>query len=119
MGDAVINYTMQDILELNLSYIPFVNHGGLFVPTPQQYSLGDLLWVELHFPDGKGELKIEGKVVWISPHHALHHVLPGVGIQFIGENASAVRTQIESMLDKSVDTGGYTYGIMEESKRGS
>lgn len=114
MSDEILNYIINDPIELNLSYMPFINDGGLFVPTAKTYSLGERVLVNLQLPGIKEFLRVEGKVVWITPNNALHHVLTGIGIQFTGSNIVAVRTQIESMLDRKVEEGGYTYGMMEE-----
>ena len=113
----VINYIIRDPVELNLSYIPFIHDGGLFIPTDQAYSLGDRIVVDLQLPGKKESLRIEGKVVWLTPANALHHVLPGIGIQFIGNNAATHRSLIEASLDKTMEVGGYTYGMTEESKK--
>src|SRR4029077_20401938 len=113
IDSAILKYIINDPIELNLSYIPFLNHGGLFIPTEQAYLLWDRVVVDLQLPGKKDNLRIEGKVVWITPKNALHHVLPGIGIEFVGSNAEGVRNQIKSSLDSSYDTGGYTYGISE------
>ncbi len=112
-----ISYEIKDPLELNLAYMPFISNGGLFVPVSDSYSLGDLVNLDLKLPGKKENLKISGKVVWITPKNALHHVLPGIGIQFIGSNAATIKSEIESQLDPSIEIGGYTYGIMEENKK--
>lgn len=116
--DPVLVYAVKDLIELNLSYMPFINDGGLFVPTMDNFSLGDRVLIDLLLPAKKEPYRIEGKVVWITPRNALHHVLPGVGVQFTGTNASTARGVIESMLDKNVEVGGYTYGITGESGQG-
>lgn len=108
-----LNYVIKDPLELNLSYMPFVNEGGLFIPTSQSFTLGDKVMVDLLLPGRKESLQIEGKVIWITPKNALHHVLPGVGVQFIGADAKTIRSQIEAQLDPTIEIGGYTYGITE------
>lgn len=117
MPKELLQYVIHDPVELNLSYMPFINEGGLFVPTDQSYSLGDRVVVDLMLPGKKEAVKIEGKVVWLTPINALHHVLPGIGIQFIGANAGTVRTLIEGSLDKKMEVGGYTYGMTEEAKK--
>lgn len=114
---GILTYTINDPLELNLSYMPFITGGGLFIPTDASYSLGDKILVDLQLPGKKDIVRIEGRVAWLTPKNALHHVLPGIGIQFTGGNAAAVRAQVESFLDKSMEVGGYTYGITEEGKR--
>ena len=115
----VLQYAIKDPVELNLSYMPFIYDGGLFIPTFDSYLLGDKILVDVQLPGKVDNLRIEGKVVWITPAEALHHVLPGIGIQFIGANPSTVRSQIEAHLDSSMDVGGYTYGMSDESKNDS
>ncbi|OGT45421.1 MAG: hypothetical protein A3E83_00330 [Gammaproteobacteria bacterium RIFCSPHIGHO2_12_FULL_41_20] len=113
---VVISYVISDLIELNLSYMPFINEGGLFIPTSQSFQLGDKIIVNLQLPGEKETIKIEGKVVWITPQNALHHVSAGIGIQFIGPNAQNTRNYIEGQLDKSIDVGGYTYGVTGDVK---
>ena len=112
-----LNVVIKDPIELNLSYMPFIHGGGLFIPTPQPFSLGDKVLVNLQLPGKNDSLKIEGKIVWITPKIALYHVIPGIGIQFIGSNPKSISSQIEAQLDASIEVGGYTYGITEETKR--
>jgi type IV pilus assembly protein PilZ len=113
----VLTYVIKDLVELNLSYMPFITEGGLFVPTDKFYPLGTKLTVELLLPGHKDSLKIEGKVVWVTPPNALYQVLCGVGVQFIGTQSPAVRAQIEASLDKSMEIGGYTLGTPTEAKK--
>src|ERR1700722_9176715 len=97
--NEVLNYVINYPVELNLSYMPFITNGGLFIPTFETYVMGDPILVDLTLPGKKESLRIEGKIIWITPQNALHHVLPGIGIQFTGPNAQAIRTQVESHLD--------------------
>lgn len=115
MAESIeLTYTIKDPLELNLSYMPFIKDGGLFIPTSQGYALGDEVTVLLQLPGKKDVIKIEGKVVWVTPKNALHHVLTGVGVQFVGLNAASIKNEIELALDSTIEVGGYTYGITEE-----
>lgn len=109
----VISCVINDPLELNLAWMPFVKNGGLFVASMDKHALGEEVWIDLTLPNRTEPLRVEGKIVWITPHNALHHVLPGIGVQLAGANAAAVRSQIELVLDMSVDVGGYTYGITD------
>jgi type IV pilus assembly protein PilZ len=118
MLDKTLHYVINNPLELNLSYMPFIADGGLFVPTSEVFQLGDHLVVDLLLSIKNENLKIDGKVVWITPKSALHHVLPGVGIRFIGENAATVRAQIELNLEPSMEVGGYTYGLTDGAMKG-
>ncbi len=112
MGEnTILNYVLNDLMELNLSYMPFITGGGLFVPTDKQLCLGDKVLVDLQLPQKEKMISIDGKVIWITPKNALHHVLAGVGIQFDGPNAKEAKKVIETYLDKKVELGGYTYGL--------
>ena len=114
---TIINYVITDPVELNLSYMPFITNGGLFVPTEDFFSLGDKIQIDLQLPMKRENLIIEGKVVWITSKNALHHVLAGIGVQFTGNNSPVIRGQIETLLDKSIEVGGYTYGITDNDQK--
>jgi len=105
--EIVLNYTIQDPKELNLSYIPFIEGGGIFIPTRERFRFGEVIQVNLKIPGESDVFDVKGKIVWITPLNALHHVLPGIGIQFIGENANLVKQKVEANLDKNMDMGGY------------
>lgn len=109
-------YEINDPIELNLSFMPFITQGGLFIPTDEFFPLGDNVTIHLSLPSKKEPLVIAGKVIWHTPKNALHHVLPGIGIQFAGEDAAAIRIEIEKNLDPNMEVGGYTYGVTEEKK---
>jgi len=116
MTEKLLSYIIKDPLELNLSYMPFITNGGLFVPTIDTYVLGDIVALDLMLPGRNEIIRIEGKVIWITPKNAMHHVLAGVGIQFIGDGALAIKAQLESTLDTKMEVGGYTYGILGSGK---
>jgi type IV pilus assembly protein PilZ len=109
-----LTYTIKDPLELNLSYMPFIKEGGMFIPTSQAFVLGDEVMLLLQLPGKKDLMRIPGRVVWVTPKNALHHVLTGVGIQFTGESAKTIKNEVEMALDNTIEVGGYTYGITEE-----
>ncbi|HTM64139.1 MAG TPA: PilZ domain-containing protein [Gammaproteobacteria bacterium] len=113
----VLKYVFKDPLECNLSYMPFIKGGGLFLPSMKEYALGDQVIIDLTLPGKNDSMRIEGRVVWITPKNALHHVISGIGIQFTGADAQTIRYQLEAQLDTKIEVGGYTYGITEETKK--
>lgn len=117
MEEKALKYIIRDPLELNLSYMPFVKRGGLFIPTREVYMLGDTLSVEVELTNKNETIFISGKVVWITPINALHSVVAGIGIQFIGDQADTIRGKLEANMDRTLEKGGYTCGITDESKR--
>jgi type IV pilus assembly protein PilZ len=117
MSDNNLIYVMKDPVEVNLSYMPFITGGGLFVPTQlTTFTLDDRVVVDVQLPGRNEIMKIEGRVIWITPPNALHHVVSGIGIQFTGADAKKIKEEIESNLTKTMDVGGYTCGITDKSK---
>ena len=116
MPEKVLHYTMKDPIEVNLSYIPFMSNGGLFVPTQEKFVLEEEVIIYLTLPGKKDLLTFEGKVAWITPPNALHHVITGIGVHFTGSQAATIRSYIESCLNPKMDIGGYVYGITSEGK---
>ncbi len=112
MANRELEYAVKNQSELNLSYMPFINNGGLFIPTTESYALKEKVTVNLILL-GQTE-KIEGKVVWIIPKNSLYHVYQGIGVQFLGENAESVREYIEANLDSTMEIGGYVLGMMND-----
>lgn len=112
-----LRYTINSQLELNLSYMPFIKNGGLFIPTEEPYPMGNQLFVELKLPGHNEVYNVEGKVVWINPSNALYHIYRGVGVQLVGENAKTIHDMIKANIDNTLDVGGYVYGMSDEQIR--
>jgi len=114
MADTVrIQYEIHTQQELNLSYMPFIVEGGLFIPTTDTFRLGEHIIVDLKMPGQTEVQQVEGKVIWITPKNALYEVYQGIGIQLIGDNAKAMHEQIKTNLDNTIEVGGYTYGVSD------
>ena len=100
--NAVISIAIKDKQALYMSYMPFIDNGGLFVPTPKDYELGDEIFLLAKIMDEEEPVHISGKVVWISPPGALGNRPRGVGIQFMGDDAHKTVSLIESKLGASI-----------------
>lgn len=114
--DNTIKYAIQNQIELNFSYMPFIKDGGLFVPTCDSYQLGDHVVIDLQLPGHTDSLLVEGTVVWITPVNSLYQIYPGIGIRLIGDQAAATHNVIKSNLDNTMDVGGYAYGMVNTAK---
>ncbi|MCF5990217.1 PilZ domain-containing protein, partial [Xanthomonas perforans] len=80
-------------------YMPFVKGGGIFVPTPKRYMLGDEVFLLLTLPDSSERLPVAGKVIWTTPAGAQGNRAAGIGVQFPdGPEGEAVRNKIETLL---------------------
>lgn len=100
--NSVISIAIKDKQALYMSYMPFIENGGLFVPTQKEYGLGDEMFLLVKIMDEIEPVHISGTVAWVSPPGALGNRPRGVGVQFGGEDARATKDLIESKLGASV-----------------
>lgn len=112
-----LRFVVTNAADLNASYIPFLKNGGLFIPTVKIYSLGETIPIELLLPDKNDPIHIQGKVVWINPKNALHHTMPGIGIEFITADSTTLKAQLEKMLDPAIEVGTHVYGLQWAEKK--
>ena len=100
--NAVISIAIRDKQALYMSYMPFIEGGGLFVPTPKSYNLGEDLFLLVHIMDEPEPFNVSGKVVWVTPKGALGNRPVGVGVQIINDEKNIVSSLIESKLGASL-----------------
>ena len=96
---GILSLAVKDKAALYNAYMPFVKGGGIFVPTPKRYFLGDEVFLLLTLPESSDRLPVAGKVVWVTPTGAQGHRAAGIGVQF-AETAEgdAVKSKIEALL---------------------
>lgn len=96
---GILSLAIKDKGALYNAYMPFVRGGGLFVPTPKRYDLGDEVFILLTLMEEKDKLPVAAKVVWITPGGAQGNRIAGIGVQF-NETADgeAAKTRIEALL---------------------
>ncbi|CAB1275919.1 PilZ domain-containing protein [Candidatus Nitrosacidococcus tergens] len=102
-----LSLTIRDIDALYQAYIPFIKHGGLFIPTSKHYKIDDRISIQLTLLSEIEEITFSGKVIWITPESA-HNRNPGVGVQFESSNDD-VRTKIETYLADRLNSEKPTY----------
>ena len=98
MKNNVLSLTIRDKSALYAAYMPFLNYGGLFIPTKTTFLLGDEVFMLLTLTDSKEKLPLAGKVVWITPEGAQGRRAAGVGVQFNDLDKGATRNKIEKLL---------------------
>ncbi len=94
---ALLSVAIEDGAALCAAHMPFIANGGLFIPTPRRYRLGDEVFVLLRLMQDPHRLPLAGRVVWITPAGASGGKPPGVGVQF-GDHDDVVRQRIEACL---------------------
>jgi type IV pilus assembly protein PilZ len=96
---GILSLSIKDKLALYSSYMPFVQGGGLFVPSTKKFQLGDEVFLLLTVLEFEERLPIPGKVVWITPQGAAGNRKAGIGVQFADtQDGAHARTVIESHL---------------------
>ena len=95
---SVMSLAIRDKAGLATAYMPFVQGGGLFVPTTRQASLGDDLYLIMTLLDDPTKYAVPGKVVWITPAGTTGRP-QGLGIQFArNEAGEQVRAKFETLI---------------------
>ena len=96
---GILSLAVKDKAALYNAYIPYVKNGGIFVPTPKRYFLGDEVFLLLTLPDSSDRLPVAGKVVWVTPAGAQGNRIAGIGVQFPeGSEGEAIKSKIETLL---------------------
>lgn len=106
--NGILSLTIKDKAVLYAAYMPFLEHGGLFVPTNKEYKIGDEVFMLLNLMDEPDKIPIAGKVVWITPKGAQGNRTAGIGVQFSEEDAQA-NAKIENHLAGSLESDRPTH----------
>ncbi len=95
----ILSLSIKDLKVLYTAFMPFISQGGLFIPTKKSFNMGDVLPLMISLMDENIKYSVNGKVIWITPNN-VHNRTPGIGVQFVGENADKLYNKITNMLDK-------------------
>lgn len=96
-GQGILSVSIKELGVLSSAYMPFLANGGLFVPTPRHYELGDEVFILLNLMEEAERIPVSGTVVWITPPGAQGLRTAGIGIHF-SEPGCPARTKIEEYL---------------------
>lgn len=94
---GILSLTIKDKAVLYAAYMPFVENGGLFIPTNKAYSIGDEVFMLLNLMDEPEKIPVAGSVIWITPKQAQSNRAAGIGVQFSGQDDTATK-KIENYL---------------------
>ena len=95
---GILSLTIKDKTALYAAYMPFLDNGGLFVPTEKQYNIGDEVFILLSLLNNQEKLPVAGTVVWLTPAGAHRDRNPGIGVQFSKLDNGGTRNTIETIL---------------------
>ena len=106
--NGILSLTIKDKAVLYAAYMPFVNNGGLFIPTNKPYALGDEVFMLLNLMDEPEKIPVAGKVVWVTPKGAQGNRAAGIGVQFNDQDDTASK-KIETYLAGSLESDRPTH----------
>jgi type IV pilus assembly protein PilZ len=105
---GILSLTITDKAVLYAAYMPFLQNGGLFVPTSKEYSIGDDIFMLLTLMEEPEKIPIAGRVVWITPAGAQGNRQAGIGVQFSEQDAAA-NAKIENHLGGALNSERHTH----------
>ncbi len=101
---GILSLAIREKAALYAAYMPFLEGGGLFVPTTRTVSLGDELYLILSLMDDPAKLSVTGSVVWITPQGAQGNRTAGIGVQFNDTaDGEAAKSKIEAILGATLN----------------
>lgn len=106
---GVLSLAIKEKAALYTAYMPYINGGGLFIPTNKTFHIGDEVFMLLSLIDDPMKFKVVGKVVWISP--VPHNGRPqGIGVQFSDKDGgNEVKNKIETILGAALKSNRATH----------
>ena len=108
---AVLSLAIKERASLYASYMPFIENGGLFIPTQKEYAMGDQIYVILQLLTNPKKFSISAKVVWISPA-GLSQKMQGIGIQIpFDTSGSELLLFIEQSLGSALSSSRKTHTL--------
>ncbi|MES3020407.1 MAG: PilZ domain-containing protein [Pseudomonadota bacterium] len=109
---SVLSLAIKEKAALYAAYMPFLKCGGMFVPTPKIYKIGDEIYLILSLMDDPNKYPIAGKVAWITPAGANNNKVQGIGVHFPDdETGQRARLRIEEVLGAALRSSRATHTL--------
>lgn len=109
---SVLSLPIKEKAALYAAYMPFLQNGGIFVPTNKPYKLGDEIYLILTLMDDPTKYPIAGKIAWITPAGANNNKAQGIGVHFSSdESGQRVKHRIEELLGAALRSSRATHTL--------
>jgi type IV pilus assembly protein PilZ len=109
---SVLSLAIKEKAALYAAYMPFLKHGGMFVPSTKPYKLGDEIYLILALMDDPNKYPIAGKVAWITPAGANNNKAQGIGVHFPDdETGHRAKLRIEEILGAALRSSRATHTL--------
>ncbi len=106
---GILSLSIKEKNALYTAYMPFIENGGLFIPTKRAYKMGQEVFMLLSLMDETERLPIAGEVVWITPVGAEGYKTAGIGVQFSDQDGGFARNKIETYLAGTTESERTTH----------
>jgi type IV pilus assembly protein PilZ len=90
------------------AYMPFIKGGGLFIRTKEEFSLGELIQLEITLFDEPELYNMQCRVIWITPKGSQGNRPCGIGLQFEADKSRTLSAKIETLLAGSLNSNRST-----------
>ena len=109
---TVLSLNFNSRSALYASYMPFLQRGGVFIPTTRTYALGDEIFMLLTLMDETTKLPIAGLVVWVTQPGAQGNKMQGIGVHFSDdESGQTAKHRIEKLLGAHLNSTRTTHSM--------
>lgn len=109
---GLITFALRTKGELYQAWMPFIAGGGIFVPSPRAYALGDEVFLLLTFMQETAKIPLHGTVAWINPAGAAGGRPQGIGVRIQSDPvADELRKRIEGVLAGVLNSSRPTHTI--------
>ena len=109
---SVLSLNINSKSALYAAYMSFLTNGGIFVPTPKPYKIGDEVFMLLQLMDDPTKHPVAGNIAWVTPPGAQGNKTQGIGVKFAGDEAGQIlRNRIEQILAGHLGSSRPTHTI--------
>ena len=108
---SVITVEISSTEQLYSCYMPFLEGGGLFIPTEIEYKMGESILVRLKFLKENSVLPISGKVAWIAPANVQGRQRQGIGIRFTNQDDNIKQKIEDALMGRKAKSNNSTFTL--------
>ena len=106
----VLSVSINDLRTLRAAFMPFLRNAGLFVPTHNEYGMGDEVFLVVKLL-GEEQYALAATVVWMTPTGAQSSRTKGVGVQFKGQDGVKLKDRIEELVAGTAKQSSATHTL--------
>lgn len=101
---GILSISIKDAAVLYSAYMPFIENGGLFIPSRKQFEIGDEVFILLGLMDEPERIPLACTVVWLTPQGAQGGRAQGIGVKF-NDKDNGAKAKIEKYLTGMLNSG--------------